>query len=149
MPALWRHLAAGSSTNREFNQDGDIWSTICPGNLVIADDMRLTLGGRYTEENKDADRFSSMSPAKAHPLAANIPQSGIATDPYNLLYGIFAIEPYEQITGKSDDDSSFTPVVTLEWDVSEDTMAYATWTKGISQVVSMLVQMVIQMPRRQ
>ena len=48
---------------------------------------------------------------------------------YNVLYGIFAIEAYDQINGKLD-DSSFSPVVTMEWDANPDTMVYATWTKG-------------------
>jgi outer membrane receptor protein involved in Fe transport len=122
-------LAAGSSTNREFNQDGDIWSLFAQATWSIADDMRLTFGGRYSQENKDADRLQQHVSSVGSPFMGATLPTGIATDPYNLLYGIFAIEPYEKITGKIDDDS-FTPVVTLEWDVSEDAMAYATWTKG-------------------
>ena len=122
-------LAAGSSTNREFNQEGDIWSLFAQATWSIADDMRLTFGGRYSRETKDADRLQQHVSSPGSPFMGVTLPVGIATDPYNLLYGIFAIEPYEKITGSIDDDS-FTPVVTLEWDVSEDTMAYATWTKG-------------------
>ena len=122
-------LAAGSSTNREFNQEGDIWSLFAQATWSIADDMRLTFGGRYSRETKDADRLQQHISSAGSPFMGATLPVGIATDPYNLLYGIFAIEPYEQITGSIDDDS-FSPVLTLEWDVSEDTMAYATWTKG-------------------
>lgn len=122
-------LAAGSSTNRSFNQEGDIWAAFAQLSWSIADNMRLTVGGRYTEESKDADRVQQHISSPGSPFAGAALPVGIATDPYNLLYGVFAIEPYETITGNLD-DSSFTPVFTLEWDLSETAMAYATWTRG-------------------
>ncbi len=122
-------LAAGSSTNRELNQEGDIWAVFAQTTWSIANNMRLTVGGRYSQETKDADRLQQHISSPTSPFAGATLPVGIATDPYNLLYGIFAIEPYEMITGELDDDS-FTPVITLEWDLSEDTMTYATWTKG-------------------
>jgi outer membrane receptor protein involved in Fe transport len=122
-------LAAGSSTNRAFNQEGDIWAAFAQLSWSVAEDMRLTVGGRYTEENKDADRMQQHISSLSSPYAGAALPVGAATDPYNLLYGVFAIEPYEKITGELD-DSSFSPVVTLEWDLSETAMAYATWTRG-------------------
>ncbi len=122
-------LAAGSSTNRELNQEGDIWAVFAQTTWSIANNMRLTVGGRYSQETKDADRLQQHISSPTSPFGGATLPVGIATDPYNLLYGIFAIEPYEKITGELDDDS-FTPVITLEWDLSEDTMTYATWTKG-------------------
>lgn len=122
-------LAAGSSTNRAFNQDGDVWAAFAQLSWSVAEDMRLTVGGRYTEENKDADRMQQHISSLSSPYAGAALPVGAATDPYNLLYGVFAIEPYEKITGELD-DSSFSPVVTLEWDLSETAMAYATWTRG-------------------
>ena len=122
-------LAAGSSTNREFNQEGDIWALFAQTTWSIGNNMRLTVGGRYSQENKDADRLQQHISSTGSPFAGATLPVGVATDPYNLLYGIFAIEPYEKITGEIDDDT-FTPVITLEWDLSEDAMAYATWTRG-------------------
>ena len=122
-------LAAGSSTNRQFNQEGDVWAVFAQSTWSIANNIRLTVGGRYSQETKDADRLQQHVASAGSPfLGATLPV-GVATDPYNLLYGIFAIEPYERISGEIDNDS-FTPVITLEWDLSEDAMAYATWTRG-------------------
>ena len=122
-------LAAGSSTNRTFNQEGDLWAAFAQGTWTLTDSVRVTLGGRYTQENKDADRIQQHVSSAASPYGGATLPVGAMTDPYALLYGIFAIEPYETITGELD-DSSFTPVVTFEWDANEDTMAYLTWTKG-------------------
>lgn len=123
-------FAPGSSTDRSFNQDGEVIALFAQGSLTITEDLRLTVGGRYTEETKDADRTQSH---RANAAFGGEYQPAVAADQvsgaYNTLYGIFAVEPYESITGDLD-DSSFSPVVTLEWDANEDTMAYATWTKG-------------------
>lgn len=123
-------FAPGSSTDRTFNQDGDVIALFAQGTWTIADDLRLTVGGRYTEETKDADRAqrhraNAASGGQYQPAETVDALSGA----YNNLYGIFAVEPYDLLTGELD-DSSFSPVVTLEWDANEDTMAYATWTKG-------------------
>ena len=120
----------GSSTDRAFNQEGDIWAAFAQGTWNISETLRITAGGRYTQETKDANRKQTH---KANAAFGGQYQSPVTADPisgaYNVLYGIFAIEAYDTITGELD-DSSFTPVVTLEWDASEDTMAYLTWTKG-------------------
>ncbi len=122
-------LAAGSSTNREFNQEGDVWAVFAQTTWAMANNVRLTIGGRYSRETKEANRLQQHVASAGSPFAGVTLPVGVVTDPYNLLYGIFAIEPYERISGEIDDDS-FTPVITLEWDLGEDAMAYATWTRG-------------------
>jgi iron complex outermembrane receptor protein len=123
-------FAPGSSTDRNFNQNGEVIALFAQGSWTISDALRLTVGGRYTEEKKDADRAQRH---RANAAFGGQYQPSETVDAvsgaYNTLYGIFAVEPYEGLTGELD-DSSFSPVVTLEWDANEDTMAYATWTKG-------------------
>ena len=123
-------FAPGASTDRSFNQEGDLWAVFAQGTYTLTDEVRVTVGGRYTSETKDADRTQQHKAVEAfggqyQPAVVADPISGA----YNALWGIFAIEPYQTIVGKLD-DSSFTPVVTVEWDANEDTMAYFTWTKG-------------------
>lgn len=123
-------FAPGSSTDRTFNQEGDVWAAFAQGSWTLSDDLRLTIGGRYTQETKDATRSQLH---RANAAFGGQLQSPATVDAvsgaYNVLYGIFAVEAYTPISGDLD-DSSFTPVVTLEWDANEDTMAYLTWTKG-------------------
>ena len=123
-------FAPGASTDRSFNQEGDLWAVFAQGTYTLTDEVRVTVGGRYTSETKDADRTQQH---KAVVAFGGQYQPAVVADPisgaYNALWGIFAIEPYQTIVGKLD-DSSFTPVVTVEWDANEDTMAYFTWTKG-------------------
>ena len=123
-------FAPGSSTDRSFNQEGDLWAAFAQGTWTLSDELRVTVGGRYTQETKDADRSQLH---KANAAFGGQYQSPVVDGPvagaYNALWGIFAIEPYNTIVGELD-DSSFTPVVTVEWDANADTMAYLTWTKG-------------------
>ena len=123
-------FAPGSSTDRTFNQEGEVIALFAQGTWSVSEALRLTVGGRYTEEKKDANRQQRH---KANATFGGQCMPAVTADPvsgaYNVLYGIFAIEAYDQINGKLD-DSSFSPVVTMEWDANPDTMVYATWTKG-------------------
>ena len=123
-------FAPGSSTDRTFNQEGEVIALFAQGTWSVSEALRLTVGGRYTEEKKDANRQQRH---KANATFGGQYMPAVTADPvsgaYNVLYGIFAIEAYDQINGKLD-DSPFSPVVTMEWDANPDTMVYATWTKG-------------------
>lgn len=130
-------LAAGASTEREFNQEGNLWALFAQATWNIDDNLRLTVGGRYTDESKDATRVQQHKASKAYggqllpakaPSDASPDLAGLVSG-YNNLFGIFNIEPYDLIEGELD-DSSFTPLVSLQWDTDDQTMVYATWTKG-------------------
>jgi iron complex outermembrane receptor protein len=130
-------LAPGASTEREFNQKGNLWAVFAQATWNLAEGMRLTLGGRYTNEGKDANRMQQHIASRTYggqPLPGKAPEgaspqlAGLING-YNNLFGIFGIEPYDTIVGEID-DSSFTPLVSMQWDVDEETMLYATWTKG-------------------
>jgi len=118
-----KDLVNGSSTQRTFDQDGDLWAIFAQATWNIADNLRLTAGGRYTDENKEAKR------TQKHQKNANAIALGAAGNLYtNALYGAFLIEPHE-VGGKLDDES-FTPLISMQWDADDQTMLYATWTKG-------------------
>jgi iron complex outermembrane receptor protein len=111
----------GISTKRNFENDSDLWAAFLQVTWNINDDLRLTMGGRYTDETKEANREQD------HFDAAGNNVSGVF--PYDLIFGLFSIEQYDQIKGDLD-DTSFSPVVTGQWDMNDDTMLYGTWTKG-------------------
>lgn len=128
------NLINGSFTSREFDQEGDLWALFAQATWNIADNFRLTAGGRYTSEYKEASRIQKHTKnGYADPVAAlinaqlgaNIYTGDILTAG---LYGGFKIEPHE-IDGKLN-DSSFTPLISLQWDADDQTMLYATWTRG-------------------
>ena len=68
----------------------------------FADDWTATIGGRYSEDEKDFD-FDIQT--------------------LNILLPGFQ-------TSLSEDWDSFDPSVSIKWDVSDDAMLYASWTSG-------------------
>ncbi|MEH6551130.1 MAG: TonB-dependent receptor [Pseudomonadales bacterium] len=118
-------FALGSYTRRDYSQDAEVWAAFAQATWNISDTFRLTLGGRYTSEDKDATR------SQIHHSAAGVaqdPDQGMA-NPYTQLYALFGIEPYNTIDG-SDKETAFTPVITAQWDATDEMMVYATWTQG-------------------
>jgi len=41
-------FAPGASTDRSFNQEGDLWAAFAQGTRTLSDELRVTVGGRYT-----------------------------------------------------------------------------------------------------
>lgn len=124
-------LANLSATQRTYAQDSDLWAVFAQLTWNINDAWRLTVGGRYTDENKDASRIQQhlTSPDFGSALLPPGPGDSALSGPYNVMFGLFGIEPYETIKGNKS-ESAFTPVITTQWDATDDTMLYATWTKG-------------------
>ena len=118
-----KDLINGSSTQRAFEQDGSVLAIFAQATWNIADDLRLTAGGRYTDERKEANRAQKHM---KNPIATSL---GAVGDAYTTaLYGAFLIEPHE-VKGELD-DQSFTPLISAQWDISDTNMLYANWTKG-------------------
>ncbi len=117
-------VITNTSTERTFEQDSDLWSVFAQVTWNLSEETRLTLGGRYTDEDKDASRrqFHVDNTGAVTPI-------GAVTDDLNVFYGLFRIEPYDEI--KDDrSESAFTPLVTLQHDLNPDVMLYATYTTG-------------------
>lgn len=127
-------LVNGSSTQRTFDQDGDLWAIFAQATWNIADNLRLTAGGRFTNESKEAKRIQKHQKNAAADATATFLNSIQNNVTYTgdmlttALYGAFLIEPHE-VEGKLDDES-FTPLISMQWDADDQTMLYATWTQG-------------------
>lgn len=122
-------LAAGASTARKFDQDGDVLALFAQATWNIADNLRLTAGGRYSKESKDASRSQQHFKKDGTAVAVKSVATTDDAHKYNTLFGAFGIEPYEKFNDKLDDES-FTPLVSVQWDADDQTMLYATWTQG-------------------
>ena len=114
----------GASSNRNFDQESDLAAIFAQVTWNISDSWHLTLGGRYTEEDKEASRRQfHVSPA-----GTDLPV-GAPADAYNGLFGLFNIEPYDTIYGDRS-ESGFSPQVNLQYDLNSTDMIYASYTTG-------------------
>jgi iron complex outermembrane receptor protein len=124
------------STRRFANQTSDMWAAFAQVTWNINDSHAPGLGGRYSEEDKEATK------TQIHYAEAGFGRDGTATpavDPtgqtpnvlfgLNPLFGAFSIEPYDEIRGERE-EKEFNPLVTLQVDVLDDSMLYATYVEG-------------------
>ncbi|QFU77461.1 TonB-dependent receptor [Halioglobus maricola] len=115
----------GTGAKRFYNQDSEAWSVFAQATWNINDTMRLVLGGRYTDETRDADREVFITD-----LDGNFLENSAA--PF-LWFAVFGVEnqqiPGHQLDG-SRDESDFTPAVNFQMDVTENVMMYVSYTEG-------------------
>ncbi|MBB3169113.1 TonB-dependent receptor [Simiduia aestuariiviva] len=112
----------GTASQRDFTQDSTLWAGFAQATWNIDTDWRLTVGGRYTSEDKTATRTQHHT----NSLGADVGSSDALL---NTVFTAFLIEPYSEIKDKRS-EAAFTPLVTLQWDATEDMMVYATYTEG-------------------
>ncbi len=108
-------LGAGllDSLTFDFGQDTEAWALFGQATYHVTDRLRATAGVRYSDEDKD---FKQM-------LSLGIP--GLETVP-GFGHDIFLCQGLE-----SDDDwSRWTPKFAVDYDVTDDVMAYASASRG-------------------
>ena len=121
---------ANIDTRRAFEQDTQMLSAFAQFTWNVSDTFRLTVGGRYTTESKEATR-KQVHHLGGVPLPPTDPTGMTASIAWTLnpLFGSFLIEPYNLIRQERD-ESKFTPLVTAQWDVNDDVMLYGTFVTG-------------------
>lgn len=89
------------------NTETESWAVFGQLNWLIGENTRLTVGGRYTEDDKEMEgRPSSL--------------------PFIVIPTFGAVTPIDL----DDSWSEFTPSVTLDHNLSDDVMLYATYSRG-------------------
>jgi outer membrane receptor protein involved in Fe transport len=132
--SLLRLLNPGFSdirTNRFALQESDMWAVFAQFTWNINDRTRLVLGGRYSEEDKSATKEQVHIGSDGTQFPATDPSGATPNVLWalNPLFGAFSIEPYEQISGDRQ-EQEFNPQVTLQYDIFDDGMIYATYVEG-------------------
>ncbi len=113
---------AGTEAPRHYEASSETWAVFGQATWNITDSVRLTVGGRYTDEDKEGERSIDI---------ASI--GGVITPSTIAAYGALGVETNQGTGHDLDDDRSetaFTPLINVQWDVNEDVMAYATYTTG-------------------
>ncbi len=90
--------------------------------IALTENLSMTLGGRYTQEDKDASIGIIGDPNGVGDCANQVP---ILPD---LISVNFADCQPAQVD--SEDWSNFTPKVGLSWNVNNDVLAFASFTRG-------------------
>lgn len=129
----------GTSAHRVNKQDSDSWAVFAQGSLEFADNFKLTLGARYTAEDKSASRRFDAIDTVTQQITTN-PLTPLV---YLLAFDIYteqavflppalggpALLPGHNVSGSRDEDS-FTPLANLQWFATDSTMLYASYSTG-------------------
>jgi outer membrane receptor protein involved in Fe transport len=117
------------SVPRVFEQDSDLFSVFLQATWNINDRSRLTVGGRYSNEEKEASRALTAVDNAGNEIPYNdlfIPNTSMGVD--YLLGAVLQVARHD-LADEFEDDN-FSPLAIFEYDVSDDVMAYASWSKG-------------------
>ena len=119
--------AVNRSVVRDYSLETDLWAVFAQATWNISDAWHLTAGMRYTSEDKDASRRLNI----ANTTTGEILDSQDASPPVFLNFFMIQTEQSEghSLRG-SRSETSFTPMVSLQWDVSEDIRLYGSITTG-------------------
>lgn len=111
------------TTPSQFDQDSTSWAVFAQGTWAFTDTLRLTLGARYNEEEKDLDKqtFANGLGARFGNLTvfAN-PASGILIEDLRS----------HSFQGLSREEDKATWSANLQWDATDNTMLYASVSTG-------------------
>lgn len=121
--------AAALFQNPLADHDREAWAVFGEVHFDLTEKLMLTLGGRYTEEEKDyAGRiFFGGEPNEGLPfLQGYVP--GSPTDDF-FVFGQPIWVPIDAAAGDEDWDE-FTPKVGLDYRINDDVLTYVTYSEG-------------------
>lgn len=112
----------------QLEQETESFAVFAQGTFDLADDLRLTLGLRYTEEEKKANQ-------SVHAADFGARNTTESTNPMTIglaqAVGEFTTHHFDSSDdGMTRDEESLTWSANIQWDVNEDIMAYASASTG-------------------
>jgi outer membrane receptor protein involved in Fe transport len=105
---------------RVFKQDSDMFAVFGQATWNVSDAFRVTAGGRWSTESKSGSRVTRLTTAGG----VDLPAGAI-----DVLYNaVFRIQRHS-VRGERTEDN-FSPLVNVQYDFGNDSMAYLSWSKG-------------------
>lgn len=122
VPAFNAFLADTGSP-RNFSQDADSYSGFAQLSWNMSEELRSTIGLRYTKNDKSASRTLAITDIDGEPLTGT--QAVVAPLVYAAGFNVRA-----HSLSDSREESQVLPSVIVEWSPDDNTMMYASWSKG-------------------
>ncbi|MES2627225.1 MAG: TonB-dependent receptor [Pseudomonadota bacterium] len=127
----------GTRIERQNEHKSDMQAAFFQGTWTLADELRLTLGGRFNQEDRSAFREINVldlatGTITRNPLAPLVYVGSFKiyseqVEGRELLPGV--ILPGHSLRGERR-ETQFTPLVGLQWDVNDQSMLYVSATNG-------------------
>jgi outer membrane receptor protein involved in Fe transport len=113
-------LLVDSYWDRTFAQSSDLYSLFFQTDFQLSDKLELTVGARYSNEDKDGYRKVTIEALPTN----NAPAATLAA-----LWGAVLNTGAHEIAGKRS-ESSFDPLVRLSYDINDNVTAHISYTEG-------------------
>ena len=113
-------LLVGTNWDRLYAQSSDMYSVFGQADINLQGNWRLTLGARYSNEDKDGSRKLTLDGTG----------TALAGSPLlNVLWaGVLNVGPHDVASSRS--ENSFDPMVRLSYDLSDNSQMYVSYTEG-------------------
>lgn len=124
-------LIQGTNVTRFYEQDSTAAAIFGQATWNINESWALTVGGRYTEEQKDGSRVMDIlntATGQQDPVAAMVVKGAFNVDTEALAIAN-PMAPGHDLSGDRD-ESAFTPSVNLQYIMNDDVMFYASYATG-------------------
>lgn len=122
----------GGISRKTFEQDADVWSAFAQVNWRITDDLSLTVGARYSDEDKEGSRtlINDGSATSGIPANALGPGSPALNSQQGFDFMLSRLGIYGHSANDTRNEKQFDPLVNLQYNISDDIMVYASYTEG-------------------
>lgn len=139
----------GTGARRAYASDSELWSVFAQVTWNISDTVRLTVGGRYTDEEKDGSRSieivnvddpSPVTDVLGQELSDNLILGSVYAAGFAIDNNLVNLSGGTDCGGASDavghdlacdrEESKFTPAINVQWDFNDEIMLYASYTEG-------------------
>lgn len=112
---------------RPYFEESDAWSIFGQATWNVTDTLRVTAGGRYTDETKSAEMTGTLK----DPIQTLDQQTAPITDMLTLIGIARSPLGFQNFTvnGKRN-ETSFDPSVNVQWDMTDEHMVYARWAQA-------------------
>jgi outer membrane receptor protein involved in Fe transport len=109
----------GTSWARDYEQSSDRWSIFAQGDYEISQKLKLTVGARYSKEDKDAKRKLALLGTDGNAASAQVQE---------LWAQVLNVYPHD-ISGNRD-ENSFDPLIRLQYRANDDLAFHVSYTEG-------------------
>lgn len=117
---------ARSSRVSDFEQESETWAIFGQGTWHVRDDIHLTLGLRWTREEKEATRSLYLTEYETeNALPITDPNYALLTFIQNNVFGT-----YEHNIKDDNTVTNFSPSFKAQYDLNDDVMLYASVSKA-------------------